>query len=68
MKTVITIWERYVKQEDGSLGWEHNHISEGYSEEEHEPTPTAEVQQRSWKGAQWRKSKGYLVDGKVERA
>ena len=61
MKT-ITIWERFNLN---SEKWDHNHISEGFSEDDSEPAPKSETQRRSWKGAQWRRTRGRLEDGAV---
>ncbi len=62
----ITVWERSNKQDDGSFGWEHNHISDGYSEDQAEPTPMNDYQKKSWKGAKWRSLKAEIVNSKVE--
>ena len=64
MKTV-TIWER---QNNNTKQWEHNHISEGFSEDEVEPEAESPLQKSSWKGATWRKTKGILEDGVVRES
>ena len=60
-KTEITVWERL---DEKNKVWNHNHISDGYTEAT-EPTPMSEEQKKSWKGAKWRKFNGHLQDQKV---
>jgi hypothetical protein len=59
---VITVWERY---NQNSKRWEHNHISDGYDENEEMPVPKSSAQKRSWAGGEWRKKKAYLEGIKV---
>ncbi len=54
MTRPITIWERWLKQKDGSFQWEHNHIEEGHCPND-VPTPKVEVHKRTWSGGKWRK-------------
>ena len=54
---IITVWQRY---NENSKDWEHNHISDGYDENEEQPTPNGAVQQKSWPNGKWRKFKAHL--------
>ena len=65
---IRTVWERYNKKDSGEYAWEHNHISNGYSEKIKEPIPRYELQKRSWKGGKWRSFKAYLINNKIEIA
>lgn len=59
---IITVWERY---NQNSKKWEHNHISDGYSESEEKPKPKGSVQKKSWAGGEWRKYKAHLEGNSV---
>jgi len=63
--SVFTIWEQAYPQKDGSLLWEHNHISDGFRDDQSAPEPISEEQRRSWTNAQWRKFEARIVDGKL---
>jgi len=63
-KKLITVWERRNRRDDGSWVWEHNHISNGYSEA---PVGKFSDQIKGWKGGEWRSFKAYLIEGKVEQ-
>lgn len=68
--SVITVWQRFVKAEEGRNAegvWEHNHISDGYDPEVLFPTPHFPEQERNWKGGVWRAFEAFLVDGLVIR-
>jgi len=65
-KKLITVWERQNRQKDGSMIWKHNHISDGYNENQIEPKSINDNQKKLWKGAKWRSFKAFLNDGKVE--
>lgn len=62
MMDLITSWERYNAKKKT---WEHNHISDDFQENEVVPIPRSEIQEKSWKGATWRKNRAYLKNGKV---
>ena len=64
---VFTIWEQAHPQQDGSVVWEHNHISDGFRAEQTAPEPISAEQRRSWANAQWRKFEARVVDGKLLR-
>jgi len=66
-KQLITVWERHNKRDDGTWVWEHNHISNGFSEELAAPVGKFPEQIKGWKGGEWRGFKAHLVDGKVQR-
>ncbi len=59
---IITIWERL---NINSNVWEHNHISDGYTESEEVPKPKGSVQKKSWPGGKWRKFKGHMAGTSV---
>ncbi len=59
---IITVWERYNQKLDK---WEHNHISDGFSESEEDPVPNSKLQKRSWPGGIWRKFKAHLEENSV---
>ncbi len=63
-ENVITVWER---QNEHSGEWEHNHISDGYEENQVQPTPNGSVQKKSWPNGKWRKFKARLVNNTVVR-
>lgn len=56
---VITVWENFVKQKDGSFKWEFNHIEDGWNEDQKFPTVKVPVvtQKLHFTSGQWRKSK-----------
>jgi len=71
---IITIWYRFnfisgtitlpgriIKIEK----WEHNHISDGWDENQHIPKSCTEQQKNAWKKIKWKKIKGELRNGKV---
>ena len=64
---LFTIWEQAHPQQDGSVVWEHNHISDGFRDDQTAPEPSSEEQRRSWANAQWRKFKARVLDGKLVR-
>lgn len=66
MSKLITIWERNNKQKNSTYRWEHNHISDGFLNNQNEPIPICDFQRKSWKDSRWRKFKAYLVNNKVE--
>jgi hypothetical protein len=59
---VITVWER---QNEKTKNWEHNHISDGYDENQAQPIPNGSVQKKSWPNGKWRKYKAKLVNNVV---
>lgn len=60
--SVITIWQRYNKEKEE---YEHNHISNGFYDDQLVPAHTSEFQRKSWANAKWKKSKADLINGKV---
>lgn len=50
---IVTIWERY---NENTERWEHNHIANGYSAKDTEPTSSNTLQKKSWGTAKWRSS------------
>jgi hypothetical protein len=58
----ITMWERY---NGNAERWEHNHISDGFDPDLHEPKAVNKEQEKSWMGAEWQKFKAYLDGNKV---
>ena len=61
----VTIWEQYEKKSDS---FSHNHIEEGWSEEESPKPKKSEFksQTKGWLSADgWRKFHGYEKNGKV---
>jgi hypothetical protein len=62
---VITIWEQAYPQKDGSVVWEHNHISDGFRDDQTTPEPISAEQRRSWANATWRKFKAHVIDNKL---
>jgi len=62
----VTIWKR--KNEEGE--WQHNHIEKGWNYNPI-PDPIANTekerkkQTNAWKNMKWRRSWGYIKDGKV---
>ncbi len=64
MKT-ITVWESEVKQKNGELVWEHNHIEDGYDEQQNAPTVMDPYQTKVWKKVKWRKFEAQLTDESV---
>ena len=63
--SVFTIWEQAYPQKDGSLLWEHNHISDGFRDDQSAPESISEEQRRSWTNVQWRKFEARIIDGKL---
>lgn len=55
--SVITIWQRYNSKTEQ---WEHNHISDGWSDNVTIPVAVNKKQKKSWSGSKWQKIKGYL--------
>ena len=58
--SIITVWERLSKK-----GYKHNHIDDGYDVSQDKPIPKSKYQEKMWKNAQWRKTKGKLINHKV---
>lgn len=56
--TTITVWQRLSPR----FRWEHNHISDGWSRFETEPTPISKIQRGSWPQGKWRRYKAYLIN------
>ena len=61
-RKIITVWERWNEKEGQ---WEHNHIQDGYNEDETAPPPLNDTQGKAWANLKWRKQKGYLEGCKV---
>lgn len=59
----VTIWQK-LNPKTGQ--YEHNHIENGKIEGEI-PLPISLLQEKAWKGALWRKSYGFLIEGKVHK-
>lgn len=55
-KKPITIWERYNYKKEK---FEHNHIEDHHLNIEN-PIPKSDEQAKSWEGAIWRRSWGFL--------
>jgi hypothetical protein len=66
-ETSVTIWEQAHPQQDGSVVWEHNHISDGFRDDQTAPEPISAEQRRSWANTQWRKFEARVVDGRLVR-
>ena len=58
----VTIWRRY----DKKRGWQHNHISNGWNQDE-KPVARSALQKRSWKDGEWRREEGCLINGTVTK-
>ncbi len=59
---IITIWSRLSSVNK----FEHNHISDGWDENEQVPTPCTKNQKSAWRlKRRWKKEKGELINGEV---
>jgi len=57
---IVTVWKRYNNEK-----YEHNHISNGFFEDENKPTPINDLQMKKWKNAKWKKYKGHFDGIKI---
>lgn len=59
---LITVWKLLNRKTDT---WDHNHISDGYDENQTTPPAHTHEQKSSWARMTWKKQKATLINGVV---
>jgi hypothetical protein len=62
---IVTIWDRQLKNGDGSFYWDFNHVEDGHDETQTHPKAKLPIQATTFSKGVWRKTKADLHDGKL---